>query len=85
MRGGLSYAESADPMANFTETDLANINAAIATGEMTVEINGRRVVYRSISELERARAIILADMAAASPSAATRRGTYTVRFAMARE
>ena len=68
----------------FTQTDLDNINAAIATGEMTVEVNGRRVTYRSISDLERARSIIQGDLAAANPSS-PRRGTYTVRFATARE
>lgn len=70
----------------FTQTDLDNINAAIATGEMTVEVNGRRVVYRSIADLERARFIIQGDIAAATTSQpATRRGNFTVRFATARE
>lgn len=69
----------------FTQTDLDNINAAIATGEMTVEVNGRRVTYRSIHELERARSIIQGDLATASPSSSPRRGNFTVRFATARE
>ena len=68
----------------FTQTDLDNINAAIATGEMTVEVNGRRVTYRSIADLERARSIIQGDLATASQPA-TRRGNFTVRFATARE
>lgn len=68
----------------FTQTDLDNINAAIATGEMTVEVNGRRVVYRSIADLERARSIIQGDLAAANPTS-PRRGNFTVRFATARE
>ena len=57
----------------FTQTDLDNINAAIATGEMTVEVNGRRVTYRSITDLERARSIIQGDLAATTQPA-TRRG-----------
>lgn len=68
----------------FTQTDLDNINAAIATGEMTVEVNGRRVTYRSIADLEKARTIIQGDLAAATPGS-PRRGNFTVRFATARE
>jgi hypothetical protein len=69
----------------FTQSDLDNINAAIATGEMTVEVNGRKVTYRSIRELERARTIIQGDLAADANTSSTRRGTYTVRFATARD
>lgn len=69
----------------FTQTDLDNINAAIASGELTVEVNGRRVTYRSIADLERARSMIQGDLAAAaSGSASPRRGTYAVRFTTAR-
>lgn len=39
-----------------SQSDLDAIDAAIATGELTVEFNGRRVTYRSISELKLARA-----------------------------
>ena len=67
----------------FTSQDLANIDAAIATGELSVEVNGRKVTYRSVSDLERARNIILADIAAqaTSTSQSTRRGAYRVNFA----
>jgi len=68
----------------FTQSDLDNINAAIATGELTVEINGRRVTYRSIPELERARSIIQGDLATATQGT-QRRGNFTVRFATARD
>lgn len=70
---------------SFTQTDLDNINAAIAAGEMTVETQGRRVTYRSIDELLKARATIQADMATgASASTSPRRGTFAVRFTTAR-
>lgn len=66
----------------FTQTDLDNINSAIATGEMSVEFNGRKVVYRSVADLEKARSIVAADLAAAtSTGASTRRGNYRVNFA----
>lgn len=69
----------------FTQTDLDNVNAAIAVGEMTVEVNGRRVTYRSIAELERARSIIQSDLASASSgSTSPRRGSFAVRFTTAR-
>lgn len=67
----------------FSQTDLDNINAAIATGEMTVEFNGRRVTYRSIAELKEARSIVASDLAAATNTGAgggVRRGSYRVNF-----
>ena len=45
----------------FTQTDLDNIQAAIANGELTVRVNGKLVTYRSMEELMQAeRRIILA-------------------------
>jgi hypothetical protein len=38
-----------------TTTDLENLDTAIATGELEVEFNGRRVRYRSVPELMAAR------------------------------
>lgn len=38
-----------------TQTDLANLDAAIASAELEVEIEGRRVKYRSTAELLKAR------------------------------
>ena len=65
----------------FTQTDLDNINAAIATGELLVEVNGRKVQYRSMDDLVKARAIITADLAAAASVAGVfRRGSYRVTF-----
>ena len=66
----------------FTQTDLDNINAAIAFGELSVEVNGRKVVYRSIDDLIKARAIVTADLGSAAASAtAPRRGSFRVTFA----
>jgi hypothetical protein len=66
----------------FTQTDLDNINNAIASGELTVEVNGKRVTYRSMDELMKARLMIKSDMAMAEPSTnSVRRGSYRVTFA----
>lgn len=43
----------------FTDEDLEAIDRAIATGELSVEYADRRVTYRSIEELKKARDIIL--------------------------
>lgn len=63
-----------------TQTDLDNLDAAIATGELKVEFNGRVVVYRSISELMAARAHVASVLS--TSSATTRRtAAYRVGFA----
>jgi hypothetical protein len=46
----------------FTSSDLDAINAAIATGELTVEYNGRRVTYRSMADLLQAKRVIEAEL-----------------------
>jgi hypothetical protein len=68
----------------FTQTDLNAVDAAIASGEMTVEVDGRRVTYRSIEELERAKKIIQEALAPATSKGGVRRGSYQVRFGTAR-
>lgn len=69
-----------------TQADLDAIKAAIASGEQSVEVGGRKVVYRSVDELRKARDDIAAELAgAATPtSSSVRRGTYAVRFTTAR-
>jgi hypothetical protein len=42
---------------SFTSDDLAAINTAIASGELTVTVQGRTVTYRSIDDLIKARAV----------------------------
>lgn len=68
----------------FTQADLNAVDAAIATGEMTVEVDGRRVTYRSVAELERAKQIIQGSLGQQSATGGVRRGTYQVRFSTAR-
>lgn len=70
----------------FTQTDLDAVNAAVASGELKIEVAGRMVMYRSIDELIKARDIIRAELAAATVEAntAVRRGSYAVRFSTAR-
>ena len=65
-----------------TQTDLATIDAAIATGELEVEFNGRRVKYRSIAELMAARAHVASVLA--SESSTPRRAAYRVNFSTSR-
>lgn len=71
-----------------TQADLDAIKAAIASGEQSVEVGGRKVVYRSIDDLRKARDDVTAELASAATAAsssAVRRGSYPVRFATARE
>lgn len=48
----------------YTTTHLAAIEAAIATGELTVSVDGRSVTYRSVSDLLKAKREIEAGLAA---------------------
>lgn len=49
----------------FTQENLAAVDAAISSGELTVrDGDGRLVTYRSFDELSKARALIVADLAA---------------------
>jgi hypothetical protein len=70
----------------YTQTDLDNVKAAIASGEQSVEVGGRKVVYRSVEELRKARDDIATELAGASSSGTSgvRRGSFAVRFATAR-
>lgn len=48
----------------FTPQDLAALDAAIASGELTISANGRTVTYRSTADLLKAREAIAASLAA---------------------
>lgn len=74
-------------MSTFTTADLAAIDAAIASGEMRVSVNGRTVEYRSIADLERARSLITAELAkdAANAAQLTRPMVRHYRFLTLRE
>ena len=63
----------------FTAEQLTAVETAIATGELTVEYNGRRVTYRSVEELKSARDLIRASLAEAGTIAAPTRQSYVQR------
>ena len=67
----------------YTTTDLDNIDAAIASGELRVQIDGRDITYRSIDDLIKARSFVATQMTAASAS--TSRRAYKFNFATSRE
>lgn len=46
----------------FTPSDLAAVERAIASGELSVSSNGRSVTYRSMLDLVRARDMIRAEL-----------------------
>ena len=66
-----------------TSQDIDNLDAAIATGELEVEVNGRRVKYRSISELKAAREHVSSVLQ--RDTSAPRRGAYRVNFSTSRD
>lgn len=67
----------------YTQSDLDAIDAAIASGEMIVQVEGRRVQYRSIDELMQARRHVADQITHTSGS--TRRSLYRFRFTTSRE
>jgi hypothetical protein len=46
----------------FTTTQLAAVEAAIASGELTVEYDGKRVTYRDMDDLRAARDLIRGEL-----------------------
>lgn len=50
----------------FTQAQLDALDEAIGTGELEVEYDGRRIKYRSISELMQARAHVASQLAQAA-------------------
>ena len=67
----------------FTTQDLAAIDAAIASGELTVSHNGRTVTYRSMTDLLKARATVTAELASAESGRSG--GPHRFTFSTARE
>ncbi len=49
-----------------TQTDVDNLETALASGELTVEYEGRRVTFRSVAELTAALSYAKQAVAAAS-------------------
>lgn len=69
----------------FTQTDLDNINSAIAAGELTVRAsNGSMVTYRSMDELLRARAVIQGELHVTATAGVKRHASYRFTFTTAR-
>lgn len=63
----------------FTSTELDAINAAIASGELTVRHNGREVTYRSLDDLLKAKRTIESEINAGT-SGGRRGGSYNFQF-----
>lgn len=66
-----------------TQADVDRLDLAIAGSTLEVEVDGRRIKYRSIAELKDARAHI-ADVVAAS-ARTTQRSTFFFTPTMGRE
>lgn len=64
-----------------TQTDLDALDSAISTAELSVEIDGRKVTYRSTSELLQARAHVAGVINSASGA---RRSSYRFNFTTSR-
>jgi hypothetical protein len=60
-------------------TALAAINAAIASGELTVRHNGREVTYRSMDDLLKAKRAIEAEISA-NAAGGRAGGSYRFQF-----
>lgn len=63
----------------FTPDQLAAVETAIATGELTVKFNDRLVTYRSVGELKAARDLIRAELATAGTIATPTRHSFVQR------
>jgi hypothetical protein len=61
-----------------SQTDLDNLDSAIASSELEVELDGRRVKYRSTSELLAARRHVAGVLKASAPAAHT--GSFRFTF-----
>ena len=53
-----------------SQTDLDNLEAALASGELSVEYEGRRVTFRSVDDLSRSIAYVKNALAAAAAGGA---------------
>jgi len=55
----------------FTQTDLDNLERAIAEGVTSVTVNGRTVSYRSLEEMQRTRDLIRGELSLINNSGLT--------------
>lgn len=58
----------------YTQEDLDNVRETIAAGELETVISGKRVVYRSLAELERIEAKIERSLASSTETRRPARG-----------
>ena len=67
---------------SYTQTDLDNLDAAIASGHRVVHVEGRRVEYGTTDELLKARSHVASQLSAATAgtSGTSRRGVYRFSF-----
>lgn len=68
----------------YTQADLDNLDAAIASGEKIVRVENRWVEYRSVSELQAARAHVQQVLTSAAAGATNRRSVFRFRFTTSR-
>lgn len=54
-----------------SQSDLTALETALASGELTVEYDGKRVTYRSVDELKSAIAYVQEQLAAAASTRQT--------------
>lgn len=71
------------PLMAFSTADLESIDAAIASGELTVSVQGRTVTYRSVDDLIKARRVIEDGIGVQSATPRARTGYFN--FATSRE
>lgn len=64
-----------------SNADLDALDAAIATAELEVQVDGRRTKYRSMQELLDARAHVASVLSGNAAAAAGRSGGATYHFA----
>lgn len=67
----------------YTSADLDALDAAIAGGELSVQVDGRRIQYRSISELLQARAHV-AQVLTQQSQPGTSRSRFRFNFTTSR-
>ncbi len=72
----MDLAHAVRVVATYTESDLAAVRRAIATGEKSVQFSDRSVTYRSVAELIQAEERIASALETAAT--ARRRQTYAV-------
>ncbi len=62
----------------YTQADLDRLDQAIASGTLTLKLNGKEITYRSMSELMQARAFVASEIRNSSGGATG--GAYWASF-----